>query len=67
MFREELTLVEKEILRDLLNKLDILFRIKYTQNRDEVIDREIALCKLNLDSFNTINIEDLENKYKPHN
>lgn len=65
MFREELSLVEKEILRDLLNKLDILFRIKYADDRDAVIDREIALCKVSLDSFNSIKIEDLEDKYKP--
>lgn len=61
---EELNLTEKEILKELLAKLDMLFRLKYGDDREQALDREIELCKMSLSSFNQVNISELEEKYK---
>lgn len=61
---EELNVTEKEILIDLLEKLDMLFRLKYEDNRELLLDREIELCKMSLSAFNQVNINELEAKYK---
>ena len=55
---------EKEMLKELLSKLDLLFRIKYSNNFEKTLEREISLCKMNLSAFNSINIDELESKYK---
>lgn len=60
----DLNLSEKEMLKELLAKLDVLLRLKYANNMQKTLDREIDLCKIGLGAFNSINIEELENKYK---
>lgn len=58
------TMSEKEMLKELLAKIDILFRLKYATDRDKALEREIQLCKIGLSAFNSVNIDDLENQYK---
>lgn len=57
-------MTEKEILKELLAKIDILFRLKYSEDIEKALDREIQLCKIGLSSFNSVNIEELESRYK---
>ena len=55
---------EQEMLKEILAKIDILFRLKYSENREKALEREIQLCKIGLSAFNTVNIDDLESQYK---
>lgn len=43
-----------------LNEIDVyalLLRIKYAENRDEVLDRELEICKLKLENIWRIDIK----------
>lgn len=43
-----------------LNEIDVyalLLRIKYAENRDEVLDRELEICKLKLEHIWRIDIK----------
>lgn len=55
---------EKEMLRDLLNRFDILLQIKYADDKDKMLDRQLELCKIELSAFNSVDVAKLEEKYK---
>jgi hypothetical protein len=55
---------EKEMLRELLSKFDALLQIKYAGDKDKMIERQLELCRIELSAFNSVNIEQLEEKYK---
>lgn len=61
---EELNMTEKEILKELLAKIDVLFRLKYSGDIEKTLEREIQLCKIGLSVFNSVNLEELEARYK---
>lgn len=61
---EELTLNEKEMLRETLDRFDMLLQIKYAQDKEKMLERQLELCRITLSSFNSVNVGELEEKYK---
>ena len=60
----EETMTREEMIRELIEKVNLLLSIKYSDEKDAVCDRELEVLKLQLSACGFTDISTLEEKYK---
>ncbi len=60
----EETMTREEMIRELIEKVNLLLSIKYSDEKDAVCDRELEVLKLQLSACGFSDISTLEEKYK---
>lgn len=57
-------MTREEMIRELIEKVNLLLSIKYSDEKDAVCDRELEVLKLQLSACGFTDISTLEEKYK---
>lgn len=58
------TMTKEEMIKEMLDKFNLLLSVKYSDNRDSVLDKELELLRLQLSACGITDISKLEDKYK---
>mgnify|MGYP003292461576 CR=1 FL=1 len=61
---EENTMTREEMITEMMEKVNMLLAIKYSDDKEAVCDRELELLKLQLSACGFNDISSLEEKYK---
>lgn len=61
---DENTMTREEMIRELIEKVNLLLSIKYSDDKDAVCDRELEVLKLQLGACGFNDISKLEEKYQ---
>lgn len=61
---EENTMTREEMITEMMEKVNMLLAIKYSDDKEAVCDRELELLKLQLSACGFTDISSLEEKYK---
>lgn len=57
-------MTREEMIRELIEKVNLLLSIKYSDEKDAVCDRELEVLKLQLSACGFTDISALEEKYQ---
>lgn len=58
------TMTREEMIKEMLEKFSLLLSIKYSDDTDVVIDRELELLRTQLGACGYNDLSNIENKYK---
>ena len=61
---EENTMTREEMIREMMERLNLLLSIKYSDDKEAICDREMELIKMQLKACGFNDISSLEEKYK---
>ena len=61
---EDNTMTREEMITEMMDKVNMVLAIKYSDDKDAVCDRELELLKLQLSACGFNDISSLEEKYK---
>ncbi len=57
------TMTREEMIKEMLDKFNLLLSVKYSDNREAVLDREIELLKTQLSACGFNDLSNIESKY----
>ncbi len=57
-------MTREEMIRELIDKVNLLLLIKYSDDKDAICDRELEVLKIQLNACGFSDISRLEDKYK---
>lgn len=60
------TMTREEMITEMLDKFNLLLSVKYSENKDAVLDRELELLRIQLNACGFTDISKLEEKYHNH-
>jgi len=61
---EEERMTREEMIKEMTERFNLLLSIKYSENKDAILDRELELLRIQLGACGFSDISSLENKYK---
>ncbi len=61
---EDNTMTREEMITAMMEKVNLLLSIKYSDDKDAICDRELELLKMQLSACGFTDISNLEDKYK---
>ena len=61
---EEERMTREEMIKEMMDRFNLLLSIKYSKNKDAILDRELELLRIQLVACGLSDIGTLENKYK---
>lgn len=56
-------MTREEMIKEMLDKFSVLLSIKYSENRDLILDRELELIKTQLEACGFTDLSNIESKY----
>lgn len=57
-------MTREEMIKEMMDRFNLLLSIKYSDNKDAILDRELELLRIQLAACGLSDIGTLENKYK---
>ena len=60
---EDNTMTREEMIKEMLDKFNLLLSVKDSDNKDAVLDRELELLRIQLNACGFTDISKLEEKY----
>ena len=63
---EDNTMTREEMIKEMLDKFNLLLSVKYSDNKDAILDRELELLRIQLHACGFTDISKLEEKYHNH-
>ena len=57
-------MTREEMIKEMLDKFNLLLSVKYSENKDAILDRELELLRIQLNAYGFTDISKLEETYQ---